>query len=165
MVRGIKPPVISVPDPTIDYPELDLPTEEDFRQQMQPPQEDQKPIETEPSRELADPQPPVAPAPPTDTAPDTPPATPPTTEVGEQPTLSVPGMEIPIPSTEVIQATAAVAAVSTASALAATTALKPLFEWLFKLFKAVMKQAVEKVKKKFAKEKPEDSSPGSDSTH
>ena len=143
VVRGIKPPVISVPDPTIQYPTIDVPTEEDFRNQMQQGQNGGE-AQEEDSRTLG----------------------PPTAEVGVPPTLTIPGgINIPIPTNDVIAATAGVAAVSTASALAATTALKPVFEWLLKLMKTAMKQVVDKVKKKLTKEKPEDSSPGSDSTH
>ena len=32
VVRGLAVPIIDVPDPTIDYPILDLPTQEEFEQ-------------------------------------------------------------------------------------------------------------------------------------
>ena len=143
VTRGIKPPSIRVPDTTIDYPEIDVPTRQEWEGQIQPPKDESQTVPEQDTRDL----PPGA-RPPASQPPAAPPA--PSTRTAE---IELPGFTIPVPDREVIEATAAVAAVSTASALAATTALKPLFEWLLKLMKTAMKQVVEKVKKKLQKNK------------
>ena len=48
---SLAPPVLEVPNPIIEYPTLDVPTQEDFRGQMQQPQE-QKPEEPVDTRDL-----------------------------------------------------------------------------------------------------------------
>ncbi len=47
----LAPPVLEVPNPVIEYPTLDVPTQEDFRGQMQQPQE-QEPEESVDTRDL-----------------------------------------------------------------------------------------------------------------
>ena len=58
VVRGIDPPVIDIPSPLIDYPTIDVPTEQDFRDQLQQPQSQQQEPE-EPGRSLPPPTPTV----------------------------------------------------------------------------------------------------------
>ena len=48
---SLAPPVLEVPNPIVEYPTLDVPTQEDFRGQMQQPQE-QKPEEPVDTRDL-----------------------------------------------------------------------------------------------------------------
>ena len=55
---------------------------------------------------------------------------------------------IPTPDAKVLSTTASAAFVATASALAATTALKPVFDILFKVLKVVFKQAMNKILRK-----------------
>lgn len=58
VVSGIEVPVIDVPTPVIDYPELDVPTQQQFEEEMAPivPQVPQETQETEPedNREMGD---------------------------------------------------------------------------------------------------------------
>ena len=126
----LRPPTIEVPEVIIDYPEIDVPTREEFEGVITPPEgeEDTPPEDT---RDM----------------PESPPPPPPIPEV-ETPVIELPGMEIPIPTQEVIIATGTTAFIATGATLAATVALKPVFEWLFKIFHAVGKNAVKKLVKK-----------------
>ena len=67
-----------------------------------------------------------------------------------QATIPIPfsDFSIPTPDAKVLSTTASAAFVATASALAATTALKPVMDKLFKVLKAVFKQALNKIFKK-----------------
>ena len=67
-----------------------------------------------------------------------------------EPTFDIPLTEyaLPVPDATVLSTTASAAFVATTSALAATTALKPVMDSLFKILKAVFKQALKKLMKK-----------------
>lgn len=67
-----------------------------------------------------------------------------------QATIPIPfsDFEIPTPDSQVLSTTASAAFVATTTALAATTALKPVLDSLFKILKAVFKQAMNKILKK-----------------
>ena len=58
VVRGITPPVVDVPNVVIPYPTIDVPTEQDFRQQLQQKPE-QEPEPEQPGRSLPPPTGPV----------------------------------------------------------------------------------------------------------
>lgn len=96
VTRGIRPPVVDVPDVVIDYPIIDVPTEEEFQGQMDPPK-------------------PEVQAPPPDTR-DLPTPRP----VETQPSVEVGGLDIPIPDPGPIVAAGAMAIATTAAALGAT---------------------------------------------
>ena len=72
----------------------------------------------------------------------------------EQPMIDVPYTEIKIPQPDgqVLSTTASAAFVATTSALAATTALKPVMDSLFKILKVVFKKALSKLLRKKVKE-------------
>ena len=88
VVRGLQVPVVDVPTPIIEYPTLDVPTEQDFRQQMSPQEQTQE--ETEDTRDL------------------------PTTPKPEQPTITIAGVEAPLPEPAPLITAGATAVVTTA---------------------------------------------------
>ena len=94
VVRGIAVPVLEVPNTVIDLPTIDLPTEQDFRQQISPPVQTQ-PEETEDTRDL------------------------PTTPKPEQPTITIGGVEAPLPEPAPLITAGATAVVTTAVTLTA----------------------------------------------
>ena len=109
VVRGIQPPVIDVPSVTIEYPTIDIQTEQEFEQQMSPPPQQQQTQEVEEdTRDLPDD--PVTP--PTPPVPVTPP--PPT------PTITIGGVEAPLPEPAPLITAGATAMVTTAVTLTAT---------------------------------------------
>ena len=97
VVRGIQVPVIDVPKPIIEYPTLDIPTEQNFIQQMSP-QRQQSQEETEDTRDL--PSTPVTPKP-------------------VQPTINIGGIEAPLPEPAPLITAGATAVVTTAVTLTA----------------------------------------------
>ena len=68
----------------------------------------------------------------------------------EQPVIPIPLTEIKIPQPDgqVLSTTASAAFVATTSALAATTALKPVMDSLFKVLKVVFKKVLSKLLRK-----------------
>jgi len=94
IVRGIGVPVINVPNVTIDLPVIDLPTEQDFRQQMSPPRETEEETEGD-TRDL------------------------PTTPKPVQPTITIAGVEAPLPEPAPLITAGATAVVTTAVTLTA----------------------------------------------
>ena len=99
VVRGIQVPVIDVPNPIIEYPIIDLPTEEGFRQQMSPRQQIQE--EPENNRDL--------------------PTTPPIPQIPEsKPTINIGGIEAPLPEPAPLITAGATALVTTVVTLTAT---------------------------------------------
>ena len=100
VVRTIDPPVINVPNPIIDYPTIDVPTEEQFRQEMSQPRQVEQ--EDTDEREL----------------PTTTPIIPPT--VPPKPTINIGGIEAPLPEPAPLITAGATAVVTTAVTLTAT---------------------------------------------
>ena len=127
VVRGIQPPVIDVPNPIIEYPTIDVPTEEEFRQQMSPRQETQT-QQPENIREL-----PATPPPPTG------------------PTINIGGIEAPLPEPAPLITAGATALVTTAVTLGATILMGQFKD---KLLEPMMKQSGKKKKIKIKQIKP-----------
>ena len=94
VVRGIGVPVINVPNVTIDLPTIDVPTEQGFRQQMSPQNETEEQTEGD-TRDL------------------------PTTPKPEQPTITIAGVEAPLPEPAPLITAGATAVVTTAVTLTA----------------------------------------------
>jgi hypothetical protein len=94
IVRGIQVPVINVPNVTIDLPTIDVPTEQGFRQQMSPQNETEEQTEGD-TRDL------------------------PTTPKPEQPTITIAGVEAPLPEPAPLITAGATAVVTTAVTLTA----------------------------------------------
>ena len=101
VVRGISPPVVNVPDTNIEYPTIDLQTEQDF-QGVMPTQPPQTSVPTPDTRNL-----PTTPPLPTET----------------QPSFEVGGVDIPIPDPGPLVAAGSLAVVTTVVTLGATIAV------------------------------------------
>lgn len=102
VTRGLELPIIDVPNPIIDYPTLDVPTEQDFQGQMdQGKQEEARPEQD--TRDLPTTQPIVE-------VPSTP----------EMPTINIGGIEAPLPDPAPLITAGVTAVVTTTVTLGAT---------------------------------------------
>ena len=119
VVRGIDVPVIDVPTPIIDYPTIDVPTEQEYKQQMTP-QRTQNEEGTEDNRDL--------------------PSTP------KQPTITIGGVEAPLPEPAPLITAGATALVTTAVTLTATILVGKFKE-------AVLEPAMKRMEAKGKKKK------------
>ena len=128
ITRGISPPTINVPDTSIEYPTIDVPTEEQFRGDMKP-REEPQPIEEEDTREISEPK--EVPLP---------------SEVN-RPTINIGGIEAPLPEPAPLITAGATAVVTTVVALGATIAIGQIK----KLIEPMMKRASSPSKKKKVK--------------
>jgi len=130
VVRGIRSPVIDVPNPIIEYPTIDIPTEEDFRQQMSPGQQVQE--EPENNRDL--------------------PTTPSIPQIPEsKPTITIGGIEAPLPEPAPLITAGATALVTTIVTLGATIALAQLKRAADPLLKQMNRPKKKKIKIKQVK--------------
>jgi len=134
---GIRVPNIT--EPRINYPTIEIPNhtpagDGEGQGSREEPQEEQ-----EDTRDLPDTNLPPLPDPSTIFELPT-----------EQPVIPIPLTEIKIPQPDgqVLSTTASAAFVATTSALAATTALKPVMDSLFKVLKAVFKKVLSKLLRK-----------------
>ena len=134
---GITPPRMQ--EPRIEYPVIETPNytpggDEQGQGTREEPQEEQ-----EDTRDLPDTKLPPLPDPSTIFELPT-----------EQPVIPIPLTEIKIPQPDgqVLSTTASAAFVATTSALAATTALKPVMDSLFKVLKVVFKKVLSKLLRK-----------------
>jgi hypothetical protein len=122
VVRGISPPVVDVPNTNIDYPTLDVPTEEQFQGDMSP-QQPQTSIPTPDTRDL-----PTTPAIPT------------------QPSIEVGGVDIPIPEPGPLVAAGSLAVVTTVVTLGATIAVGQAKTALEPMLKKMLQPKKKKIK-------------------
>ena len=134
VVRAIDPPVINVPNPIIDYPTIDVPTEEQFRQEMSQPRQVEQ--EDTDEREL-----------PT-TTPIVPPAVPP------KPTINIGGIEAPLPEPAPLITAGATAIVTTAVTLGATILVSKLKDVVIEPLTKRMSNPNKKKKIKIKQVKP-----------
>ena len=125
IIRGLEVPIINVPDPTIDYPVIDVPTQEEFDEAVRNGQQTQ-PQQPQDTRDL------------------TPPAAP------EQPVIDVGGVEIPIPEPGPLVAAGSLAVVTTAVTLGSTIAFTQLKSAAEPLIKSLL-QKKKKIKIKSVK--------------
>lgn len=105
VVSGIEVPIIEVPNPVIEYPVIDVPTQEEFEGMLTP----QQPQEEEPKEDTRDLPPP----------PPTPPAPAPT-----GPVVSVGGLDVTLPAPDVIATAGTTAVVATTASLVAGIVVK-----------------------------------------
>lgn len=105
VVSGIEVPIIEVPNPVIEYPVIDVPTQEQFEGMLTP----QQPQEEEPKEDTRDLPPP----------PPTPPAPAPT-----GPVVSVGGVDVTLPAPDVIATAGTTAVVATTASLVAGIVVK-----------------------------------------
>lgn len=122
VVRGLLPPVVNVPDTSIEYPIIDVPTEEQFRGDMSPSQET-----------------PVSPAPDTRDLPIEPIVTVPSFEVG--------GIVVPIPDPAPIAAAGVMAIATTVAALGTTVLFTQVKSGMDPVLKKIAAKKKVKVKK------------------
>jgi hypothetical protein len=129
VVRGLEVPVVDVPNTTIKYPVIDVPTQAEFDAAVNAERQKQSQEEKPKERGLPDTTPPpqlpqVAQTPFTQTPAPTPIAEVPADK--PQPTFSVYGVDINLPDPSLVATAGAVAVVTTASTMVATTALNAL---------------------------------------
>lgn len=123
-VRGIIRPVVDVPTPIINYPTIDVPTEEDLRIQMDP-QEEEKSESEEDTRDL----------------PETPPVVTPST-----PTITIGGIEAPLPEPAPLITAGATAVVTATVTLGATMAMTQVKKALDPAIKSMARKRKVKIK-------------------
>lgn len=126
VVRGLEVPIVDVPNTTIKYPVINVPTQAEFDAAVKAEREKQQQEEKPKERGLPDTTPPpqlpqVAQTPPTQTPIAEIPADKPTT-----PTFSVYGVDINLPDPSLVATAGAVAVVTTAATIASTTVLNAL---------------------------------------
>ena len=117
VVSGLEVPVLDVPDATIDYPVIDVPTRENFEGQMSP-QRESEPEKPKPTRDLPPPKPPGN-------------------------VVDIAGVEVTLPPVDVIATTGATAVIATSASLVAAVVVKQLV----KAAEPVLKQALSKIAK------------------
>ena len=100
VTNGLEVPIIDVPNPVIEYPVIDVPTEQDFRNQMDQ-KEDTSEVE-EPTRDLPTPEATI----------DVPPP--------PAPVITIGGIEAPLPDVAPLVTAGATAVVTTTVTLGAT---------------------------------------------
>jgi hypothetical protein len=139
IVRGLALPVFQMPDPSIKYPVIDVPTQEEFDTAVRAEREKQAAEQQEKSRGLPDP----TPAPQLPPAVQTPQPTTPVIEVPAQPTtptFTINGVDINLPDPSVVATAGSIAVVTTASTMVATT----VFNTLKNAAEPIIKEATKK---------------------
>jgi hypothetical protein len=125
VVRGMALPVFEMPDTSIKYPIINVPTQAEFDAAVKAEKEKEQQDKGEKSRGLPDTSPPQLPQVAQTISPQVPiaeiPADKPTT-----PTLTVGGIDINLPDPSLVATAGAVAVVTTAATIASTTALNAL---------------------------------------
>ena len=129
IVRGIEVPIVDVPNTTIKYPVINVPTQAEFDAAVNAERQKQEAEKQEKTRGLPD----TTPPPQLPQVVQTPPIQTPTPEpVAEipadnpQPTFSVYGVDINLPDPSLVATAGAVAVVTTAATIASTTVLNAL---------------------------------------
>jgi hypothetical protein len=123
VTKGLALPIFEVPNFTLDYPVIDVPTQEEFDAAVRADKEKQQ-HETEKIRGLPDTSPPQLPQ-----VVQTPPTQAPIAEIPAdkpQPTFTVFGTDINLPDPSLVATAGAVAVVTTAATMMATTTLNAL---------------------------------------
>jgi hypothetical protein len=124
VVRGLSVPIVDVPDTSIKYPVINVPTQAEFDAAVNAQKQQEQQPQQEKSRGLPDPTPQVpqvAQTPPTQTPIAEIPADKPTT-----PSFSVYGVNINLPDPSLVATAGAVAVVTTAATMASTAVLNVL---------------------------------------
>jgi len=150
LVRGLELPIINIPDPTLNYPVIDVPTQEEFDAAVRAEQQKQQQEQDEKTRGLPDSKP-IAPQVqvPQESIQDK------IIKDTNQPTnLGVPVIEVPIvgeipvpPKEQVI-----LAGTTATASVAAALVGKSLVEWLVKKFKPVVERLFAQAKKALSKD-------------
>ena len=128
---GIKPPVVDVPDTSIEYPVIDVPTESEFQEAMEAENNNSQPAPPQDTRDL--------------------PATP---EVPATPVIEVGGIDIPLPDPGPLVAAGSLAVVTTVVTLGATIGVNQAKTALEPVLKKILSEAGKKKKIKVKQVKP-----------
>lgn len=127
VIRGMEVPIINITSPTINYPVINVPTQEEFDAAVKAEKEKQSQEEAAKDRKLPDTK---TPPPQLPQVAQTPPSQSPVAEIPAdtkpQPTFSVYGVNINLPDPSLVATAGAVAVVTTASTMVASTALNAL---------------------------------------
>ena len=129
VVRGLEVPVVDVPNTTIKYPVINVPTQAEFDAAVKAEREKQAQEQQEKSRGLPDTTPPPQLPPFIQTPPTQAPIVAPVAEIPAdkpQPTFSVYGVDINLPDPSVVATAGAVAVVTTATTMVSGIALNAL---------------------------------------
>jgi len=125
VVRGLALPVFQAPDPSIKYPIINVPTQEEFDAAVRAEKQKQQEQEGK-TRGLPD----TTPPPQLPQVSQTPPSQTPIAEIPAenkpQPTFTVGGIDINLPDPSLVATAGAVAVVTTAATIASTTVLNAL---------------------------------------
>ena len=127
ITQGLEVPVFDMPDPTIDYPIIDVPTQEEFEAAVE---REQQTVEDN------------------NTTPPPPPSTP---VIETPPSLNIGGIEIPIPDPAPLVAAGSLAVVTTAVTLASTMVFAQLKNAADPLVRDMLKSKKKKIKIKRVK--------------
>jgi hypothetical protein len=141
VVRGLEVPVVNVPDTSIKYPVINVPTQAEFDAAVKAEREKQAAEREEKSRGLPDPTPPPQ-LPPVIQPPQTQTSTP-VAEVPAdlpKPTFTINGVNINLPDPSVVATAGSIAVVTTASTMVATT----VFNTLKNAAEPIIKEATKK---------------------
>jgi hypothetical protein len=123
ITQGLALPVFRMPDPSIKYPVIDVPTQEEFDAAVKAEQQKQQEDATK-NRGLPDTAPPQLPQ-----VAQTPPIQTPIAEIPAdkpQPTFTIGGVDINLPDPSLVATAGAVAVVTTAATMASTAVLNVL---------------------------------------
>ena len=121
VVRGIALPVFEAPDPSIKYPVIDVPTQEEFDAAVKAERDKQAAEEQQKNRGLPDAKPPEIPQQLVQSA--TPPLVTKAEIPAETPKITIAGMTIDLPDPSVVATAGAVAVVTTATTMVSGIAL------------------------------------------
>ena len=149
--RGISLPVFTAPDPSIKYPIINVPTQEEFDAAVKAEKQKQQEEREEKSRGLPDAKPPTPQLPQVVQTPQDNRVIsddPPTNNLGV-PVIEVPIVgQVPVPPKEQVILAGTTATASVAAALAG----KSVVEWLVKKFKPVVERLFAQIKKALSKD-------------
>jgi hypothetical protein len=126
VVRGMALPVFEMPDTSIKYPVINVPTQEEFDAAVKAEKEKEQQDKGEKSRGLPDTSPPQLPQVAQTPPPQVPIAEIPADKPITTPTFSVYGVNINLPDPSLVATAGAVAVVTTAATIASTTVLNAL---------------------------------------
>lgn len=130
VIDGLKPPVVDVPDTSIEYPVIDVPTESEFREAVRNENNNNQSNTPQDTRDL------------------------PTTPEVTQPTIEVGGIEIPLPDPGPLVAAGSLAVVTTVVTLGATIGVQQAKTALEPVLKKLLSEAGKKKKIKVKQVKP-----------
>ena len=123
VVRGLALPVFQAPDPSLKYPVIDVPTQEEFDAAVQAERDKQAQEQAEKSRGLPD----STPSPQLPQAAQTLPPQLPVAEIpAENPSINIAGVKVDLPDPSVVATAGSIAVVTTAATMVATTAFNAL---------------------------------------